>query len=170
MAKYLADVSGVLTEIQPITVSGGAGDASKIIQTDSSGRIDMSFMPAGIAAEVSILPSSENLAAGDFVNIYNASGTATVRKADATTAGKPAQGFTLASVTSPANATIYTISTKNTAKTGLTPGTQYYLATTAGAIQTTAPTAAGSLVQPIGTSESATAIVFSNANFFWVKA
>lgn len=109
MAKYIQDTSGKLIEVQPITTSAGVGDANKIAQTDSTGRWDISLMPVGIGAEVSLLPTSESLVAGNFVNIYNLTGTATARKADATTNAKPAQGFTLASVTSPATATIYMV-------------------------------------------------------------
>lgn len=157
-------------EIQPIIVSAGVGDANKIVQTDSTGRWDISLMPVGIGAEVSILPTSENITAGNFVNIYNASGVATVRKADATTNTKPAQGFSLSSITSPANATVYGISTKNTALTGLTPVADYWLATTAGGVTLTAPSATGNWVQELGTAESATAMVFSNIKFGWTKA
>lgn len=169
MAKYFGDVSGKLVEIQPITVSAGVADASKIVQTDSTGRFDVSLMPAGIGAEVSVLPTSENLIAGNFVNIYNAAGVATARKADATTNAKPAQGFTLAGVTSPASATVYGISTKNTALTALTPGSDYWLATTPGGVTLTAPQATGNFVQELGTSESATAMVLSNVKFGWTK-
>lgn len=169
MAKYFADVSGKLVETQPITTSVGAGDAAKIVQTDASGRLDISVMPAGVGAEVSVLPTSESLVAGNFVNIYNSAGVATARKADATTNAKPAQGFTLAAVTSPSNATVYGISTKNTALTGLTPGNDYWLSTTPGGVAIAAPQAAGNFVQELGTSESASAMVLSNVKFGWTK-
>lgn len=169
MSKYIADVSGKLTEIQPVTTSAGAGDASKIAQLDSAGRFDISLMPVGIGAEVSIVPSFENLTAGNFINLFNNGGTVNSRKADATTNTKNAHGFTLATVTAPASSTIYGISTKNTALTGLTLGVDYWLATTAGGVTTTAPSAAGNYVQELGTSESATAMVFSNVKFGWTK-
>lgn len=161
MAKYFANTAGKLKEVQPITTSAGVGDANKIVQTDSAGRFDISLMPVGIGAEVSIMPSSENLIAGDFVNIYLNAAAANARKADATANTKPASGFVLANVTSPANATVYGISTKNTALSALTIGSEYYLATTAGTITTTAPSATGNVVQFLGKSESATAMVYS---------
>ena len=43
---------------------------------------------------------------------------------------------------------------------GLTLGAVYFLGTTAGAIQTTAPSATGEIVQRLGTAKSATAIRF----------
>lgn len=170
MSKYIQDTAGKLVEVQPITTSAGAGDASKIAQTDSTGRFDVSLMPVGIGAEVSVVPSFENLTAGNFVNLFNNAGAVNSRKADATTNAKNAHGFTLAGVTSPASSTIYGISTKNTALTGLTLGADYWLATTAGTIVTTAPSATGNYVQEVGTSESATALVFSNVKFGWTKA
>jgi hypothetical protein len=169
MAKYMADLLGKLTEVQPITTSAGVGDADKIAQLDSSGRWDVSLMPVGIGAEVTIVPSFENLTAGNFVNLFNNAGTVNSRKADATTNAKNAHGFTLATVTAPASSTIYGISTKNTALTGLTVGTDYWLATTAGGVTTTAPSSSGNYVQELGTSESTTAMVFSNVKFGWTK-
>ena len=169
MAKYFADVSGKMTEVQPVSASAGAGDSGKIAQLDSTGRWDVSMMPAGIGAEVSVVVTSENLTAGNFCNLYNNAGVATARKADATTISKPAHGFTLASITSPASVTMYGISTKNTALTALTVGTDYWLATTAGGVTATSPSASGNYVQELGTSESATAMVFSNVKFGWAK-
>lgn len=169
MAKYFADAGGKMTEVQPITTSVGAGDASKIIQTDSAGRIDASFMPVGIGAEVSAVIASEILTAGNFINIYNNAGAANARRADATTNAKPAQGFVLGGVSALASATVYGISTKNTALTALTPGTDYWLSITPGGVTSTAPQATGNFVQEIGTSESATAMVLSNVKFGWTK-
>ena len=169
MAKYLADSSGKLTEVQPITTSAGVADASKIAQTDSTGRFDISLMPVGIGAEVSVLASFENLTAGNFCNIFSDSGTPKARKADATTNAKPAHGFVLSNVTAPANATVYGISGKNTALSSLTIGADYWLATTAGGVTATAPSSAGNWVQELGTAESATEMVFSNVKHGWTK-
>jgi hypothetical protein len=169
MAKYLADLSGRMVEIQPVNTSAGAGDAGKIAQLDANGRWDVSMMPAGIGAEVTIVNAFENLTAGDFCNLFLDTAVCKSRKADATTNTKPAHGFTLAGVTAPASSTIYGISTKNTGLAGLTIGADYWLATTAGTVTTTAPSAAGNLVQELGTAESATAMVFSNVKTKWTK-
>lgn len=139
------------------TSSAGAGDSAKVVQLDVSGRIDTSMMPVGIGADTAAIASSENLSAGDFVNVHDSSG-AKVRKADATTAGKEAHGFVLAAVTAPANATVYFEGT-NTAVTSATPGV-VYLATTAGGFVSTAPSGSGNAVQRLGVAVSATAINF----------
>lgn len=169
MAKYIADSSGKLTEVQPVNVSTGAPDAGKIAQLDATGRWDISMMPVGVGAEVTIVPSFESFTAGQFVNLFDNAGAVNARKADATTNAKPAHGFVLAIVTAPANATIYGISNKNTALAGLTLGVPYWLSTVAGGVIATAPSAAGNWVQELGTSESLTEMVFSNAVHGWTK-
>jgi hypothetical protein len=148
-----------LTIVNGKTSSAGAGDANKLVALDGSGRIDNTMMPVGIGADTASIQASENLAAGDFVNVWN-SGGARIRKADATTAGKEAHGFVLASVTSGANGTVYFEGT-NTGVTGQTPG-PVFLSTTAGIATATAPSAAGNVVQRIGFAVSATAINFQS--------
>ena len=137
--------------------SAGVGDAAKIVQLDGTGRIDSTMMPVGIGADTATITASENLAAGDFVNIHNSTG-AKVRKADATTAGKEAHGFVLGAVTSGNPATVYFEGT-NTGITGATPGV-VYLHTTAGGYTATAPSSTGNAVQRVGIAVSATAINF----------
>jgi hypothetical protein len=156
--KYIKNNAGTLTEEVAVQSSAGAGDAGKIPALDSSGKLDNSMMPVGIGADTSSIVSSENLAAGDFVNIYDDSGTAKVRKADATTSGKQAHGFVLSAVTSPAEATVYMEGT-NTAVTGATAG-GVFLSTTAGGFTSTAPSSAGNVVQRIGVATSATTVSF----------
>lgn len=157
--KYLALVSGRKQEVASIQSSAGAGDAGKIPALDAAGKIDNSMMPVGIGADTKIVPSSENLAAGDFVNLWDDAGTLKARKADATTSGKEADGFVLAAVTAPANATVYFEGTNNQ-RAGLTPGARQYLNTTAGGVTSTPPSAAGNVVQYLGKAISATEITF----------
>lgn len=154
------NASGVLdsTIVNSKTTSAGAGDSGKVVALDAAGRIDSSMMPVGIGADTSSIVTSENLAAGDLVNIWNDGGTAKARKADATTAGKEAHGFVLSAVTAPAAATVY-FEGADTAVTGLTPGNQF-LATTAGGATATAPSAAGNVVQRVGIATSATSLNF----------
>ena len=156
------NASGVLdsTIVNSTTSSVGAGDSGKLAALDAAGRLDESMMPVGIGADTSSIATSENLAAGDLVNIYNDGGTAKARKADATTAGKEAHGFVLDAVTSPANATVY-FEGPNTSVTGLTPGVQY-LTTTAGTSSTTAPSGSGNIVQRVGFATSATNLNFQS--------
>ena len=156
------DAAGVLASsiVNSTTTSAGAGSSGQVVALDGSGRIDSTMMPVGIGADTATIVASENLAAGDLVNVWNDSGTAKVRKADATTAGKEAHGFVLSAVSSAASATVYFEGT-NTAVTGRTPGKQY-LSVTAGSTSTTAPSGAGNVVQIVGFATSATAINFQS--------
>lgn len=158
--KFIDIVNGAKTQKSPITSSSGASDAAKIIATDAGGKIDSSLMPVGIGSETDTIPASENLAAGDMVNIWTDTGAVKVRKADATTAGKEANGFVLAAVTSGNNATVYRPSQSNNQLTGLTPGTMYYLGTSAGGVVSTPPSSSGNVVQSVGRAVSATALSF----------
>ena len=82
MANYLKiGTSGLLTE-EATVASGGAGNANKVPNLDANGQLAESMMPSGIGADTVVLATSENLSANDLVNIYNASGTMTARKAD----------------------------------------------------------------------------------------
>jgi hypothetical protein len=157
--KYIANVAGALTEKSGLVTSAGAGDAGKIPALDSGGKLDSTLMPAGVGADSLSLTTSEAIASGDFVNIWNSTG-AKVRKADATVAGKEAHGFVLAGVGSGAAATVFFEGT-NTGVTGQTPG-PVFLQTTAGLAGSTAPSGAGNIVQRIGFAVSATAINFQS--------
>lgn len=153
------NASGVLdaTIVNSKTSSAGAGDSGKVVALDGAGRIDSTMMPVGIGADTASITTSEALAAGDLVNIWNSAG-AKARKADATTAGKEAHGFVLAAFGSGVAATVYFEGT-NTAVTGLAPGPQF-LNTTAGGASDTAPSAAGNVVQNVGVATSATSLNF----------
>lgn len=183
--KVITNNAGQLQEVASISTSDGAADAGKIIATNASGQIDGSFLnttvssspnklvmtggdgkidvsvlPTGVGADTAVINASEALAAGDLVNIWDNSGTANVRKADASTAGKEAHGFVLAAVASGQPATVYFDGT-NTQMTGLTPGRQY-LSTTPGKTSATAPTGSGQVVQVVGFAVSATAMSFQS--------
>jgi len=153
------NASGVLAAsiVNSVGTSAGAGDSGKLPSLDGSGRLDNSFMPVGIGADTAAIATSETLAAGDFVNIWDSTG-AKVRKADATTAGKEAHGFVLSAFTHPTTATVYFEGT-NTAVSGKTPGVQF-LQTTAGTSGSTAPSSSGNVVQKLGVATSATTINF----------
>lgn len=156
--KFLRLINGVITEVFGIQTSAGAANAGDVPVLDDTGRLDNSMMPVGIGADTAEIDASEGLAAGDWINIWNDTGTAKVRKADATTAGKEVNGFVLAAVTSGNPATVYFEGT-NTQVTGQTPG-PVYLQTTAGTGGATIPSASGNVVQQIGVAVSATAVNF----------
>jgi hypothetical protein len=151
--RYQTLVSGESKLVEATVTSAGAGDAGEIVALDGSGRLDPSVMPVGIGADVKVLATSENLAAGDYVNIYDDSGTPKARLADQSN-GRPAHGFTKAATTSPANATIY-FEGSNSDLSGLTPGARQYLGTVGSPTET--PQTTG-LHQFLGIAISATEI------------
>lgn len=161
--KYLKiDTNGNQAEEASIQTSAGAGDAGKIPALDATGRLDTTMMPVGIGADTASVATSEDLAAGDIVNIYDNGGTPTARKADASaaSAGKIGVGFVLAATTAPNNATVY-FEGQITGLTGLTPGTVYFLSgATPGALTATPPTTAGYALQKIGMAISTTMLAF----------
>jgi hypothetical protein len=158
--KFVYLGSSGLTEKAATTTSTGVTDAGKIVALGSDGYLDISVMPVGIGADTRVAVASENLNAGDLVNLYNNSGTITARKADATGGiAKQADGFVISAVSSGQNATIYFDGTI-TGLSGLTPGAIYYLSTTAGGITTTIPTTTAYIAQSVGKALSATELTF----------
>lgn len=101
---------------------------------------------------------SEALAAGDFINIWNNSGTPNVQKANAT-GSLAAHGFVNAAYASGAVALIELVGV-NMNQTGLTPGPAY-LSTTAGRAASSLP--GSGLQQQVGIAIAPTAVVFSPA-------
>ena len=97
--RFLAREAGKTKQKKAIQQSTGAADAGKIPALDSSGRFDESLMPLGIGAQVDVLPASEALDAGDYVNIFSDGGVAKARKADNSN-GRPADGFVSEAVAS----------------------------------------------------------------------
>jgi hypothetical protein len=156
--KYIAMIAGLLTEVQALVTSAGAGDAGKLVATDGAGKLDASLMPTGVGADTAAIATSESLAAGDLVNVFNSTG-AKVRKADSSVSGKEAHGFVLAVFTHPTTATVY-FEGSNTQVTGLTPGVQYLDPANPGKATNTAPTTAGQVVQRVGFATAA-----ANLNF-----
>lgn len=160
---YLApnDTNGVPTVTLPVQASAGAGDAGKIPALNAAGNIDATMLPPGIGPGVYNVPTSENLAAGDFVNLYSNAGVLTARKADPTaaSAAKKAWGHVESASVSPAATNVYPLGEDNLALTGLTVGEQWLSVTTPGKTQTTPPVATGQLVQSVGIAKSATELV-----------
>lgn len=160
--KYLALVAGKLKEI----FASVTGTADAIPAGDATGRLDISWMPIGVGAETVVAATSENLVAGDFVNLYLNGGVITLRKADSTTNTKPAHGFVTAGTTSPASATMFILGVSNGNVTGLTIGSRYFLdKTTPGGVTATPPAVAGNIVQEIGIATATTSILtFNNSD------
>jgi len=152
--KYLAvNTNG---ETYEVVASQSGGSAGNIIALNSGGTLDSSYLPPGVELETISVPTSENLTAGNFVNLYSATGTLTGRKADNSNS-RNAHGFVLAGTTSPAAATVY-VKGENNQCTGLTVGTRSFLGI-AGGVVTVVPGAA-TLLQYLGIPDSTTSIYF----------
>jgi hypothetical protein len=159
--KFIGISGGIRILFTAIFSSTGVGDANKIVQTDSSGKLDSTLMPPGIGAATESMIAFEALSAGDFVNIYLNSTVRNARKADASN-GRIAHGYVTSSVTVGNNATVILQGT-NTALTGLTIGNRYYLsATTPGVATTTAPIVSGNIIQFLGVAVTTTSINYEN--------
>ena len=155
--KFLTVSNGQKTLDTGISTSAGVGDANKLVATNSSGKLDTTLMPAGLGVDTVTATASEAISAGDFVNLYNNSGTLTARKADNSNS-RDAKGFTLAAISNAATGTIY-LSGQNTSVTALTPGTNYYLSTSGG-VTATAPSTSGTIIQLLGYTLSSTNLLF----------
>jgi len=157
--KFLKNASGQIAEEAAVESSAGAGDEGKIVALNSSGQIDLTMMPTGIGPDTESMVTSENLAAGNLVNIYDVATVKTARKADASN-GRRAHGFVLAASVSPAAALVY-LGGKITGLSGLTNGAAEYLSdSAAGTTTETAPTTAAHIVQEVGYAVSATELQF----------
>lgn len=156
--KYLKQSSGRVVEQAAIQSSAGAGDAGKIPALDAAGKLDNSMMPTGVGQDTKSVTLTEDVSAGNLINIYASSG-AKARKADATSQGKEATGFVLASGTNTNPIVVY-FEQVITGLSGLTPGATYYLSTTAGGVTSTPPSGSGNVVQEIGVALSSTELIF----------
>jgi len=160
MSKFLEhDGQGGFKEVIPNDSSAGASDAGKMIQLNAGGKLDETMMPPGIGADTADILASEDISAGDIVNVWDNAGTSNIRKANATTNGMVANGFILAAVVSGDTAQVYFGGTNNQLS-GMTPGTRQYLDTTSGLITETPPATPGNVVQVVGKAFSATEMTF----------
>lgn len=157
--KYLDSENGRHTRQSAAQTSAGIADAGKLVALGTDGYLDKSLLPADSQEVKTAVADTGGLAAGDFVNLYNSTGTLKARKADATTSGKEAHGWVNSAVSAGANATVYFSGGLNTTLTGLTLGTTYYLSTTAGGVTATPPTGSGNVQQSIGVATSATELL-----------
>ena len=114
---------------------------------------------ANVVLDTQTVLASEALSAGDLVNIWNNTGTANVRKADASASGKQAHGFVLAAVSSGANAAVH-FEGAVTGLSGMTPGATQFLSATAGGRTETAPTTTDYYLQVVGVARTATIMDF----------
>lgn len=157
--KYLKRGNGTLDEAEGTVVSTGISEAGKIVALNGQGVLDTSVMPTGIGADIAVIPCSENLSAGAFVNIWNDGGTAKVRNADASDPAKKCDGFILdGTSTIGENAMVY-FEGKNDQCSGLTGGVVQYLGAS-GQSTEIPPSTSGHISQILGKAISATTISF----------
>ena len=155
--KYLKiDATTGLTKEQSASdTSSGVGDAGKLVALASDGLISPTMLQS---TETLSLVASENLAAGDFVNFWNDTGTLKMRKAVNTASSTRADAYVKSSVTSGNAGIAYRDSGTLTGLSSLTVGSPYFLGT-GGGITTTPPSASGSIVQLVGTAKSTTELI-----------
>lgn len=154
---YLDIVGGVQTQKRATQTSAGAGDAGKLVALDDTGRLPTTMMPTGVGADTYSGNASGALTAGDAVYVQAAG---TIARATAAAAGVGADGFVLAASASGAPATVY-FEGRNTALSGLTVGSRYYLSdSTPGGVTATPVTGTGKLHQYLGKAISTTSLAW----------
>lgn len=160
--KYLQLGSAGVEEKAATDSSAGVANAGDVVALDSTGKLPLNMLPSGIGPATKSIVASEAITAPALVNIWNDTGTAKIRKADAAT-NKPANGFILASVASAASADVY-FEGEVTGMSGLTAGKVWLSATVPGATQVAIPTTAGHIAQSVGWATSATTIDFESGD------
>jgi len=136
---------------------GGSNDDIAYIDTELWVRGSASDAGIITGPESKDITASENLAAGDLVDIWNDGGTAKARLSD-TSDNHPADGYVVAEVNSGNTATVY-INGINDELSGMTPGAKQFL-TTSGGVTETAPSTSGYAIQEVGIALSATEMKF----------
>ena len=163
MADYIAIESDGKKRVTPfINASRGSQDANKAVETNSAGLIDDSLIDADVV-KVSI-EASEAIASNRLVEIYNDSGTAKVRLADASNS-RQAHGFVKTAAAANAMAEVFR-SGRITGLTGI-PGADMYLGTmgqpTATPIDfTDAAARSGAILQQLGSMISTDTLSFEH--------
>lgn len=155
--KYMQLINGKRSLTKSKDVSTGAADAGEVIALDSEGKIDPTMLRD---IDNKNVPSFEDLASGDYVNLFDDGGTIKARKADNSN-GRPAHGFVKDTVVAPANVTVY-FEGANANLSGLSIGARYYLGTvgapTGTPLDPAAPVDDGKLHQFLGVAISITEI------------
>ena len=112
----------------------------------------------GTTLDTLSVTASEDVAAGDLINIFSASGVFKGRKAKASASGYEAYGWTDSAVLSGSTITVRFLG-KNTHSSGLTPG-PVFLSDTAGLATSTCPSGSGHVAQQVGVADSASEFAF----------
>ena len=140
----------------PAASIGGVGAANEIAQLNSGGTLDPSLMPPGITPAYDNINATENIPAGSAVQVFNNLGVPGVRRADAASA-KVSNGFVLVAGTTGNPVTVY-YQGRITGLSGLLAGPVFL--GSLGAFVNTPPGGVGSIIQPLGEAASATEVNF----------
>jgi hypothetical protein len=151
--KYIELLNGKLANKEATVTSAGASNSGEVVALDSTGRLDVSVLPVGVGPDVKMLEVTEDLLAGQYVNVFDVAGTAKVRLADASN-GRDAHGFVKEAFLTGAIAMVY-FEGANDDLSGLTIGGRVYL-NTAGTV-TQSPRSTG-IHQFVGIAVSATEV------------
>ena len=158
--QFLSDTTpGGVTAIKP---SAGSSFIQQLGEALSATTMEVEIQDVqGAASAKKSIEASEDLTAGDGVNVFDDGGTTKVQKWDATAVGKEADGFVKDAVTAGQNATVFFTGAINDQASGLTGGERLFMDTTAGGVTTTAPPASGNIQQKVGKALSATEYIFA---------
>jgi hypothetical protein len=155
--KYMTLDGGKKALIKSNNTSVGAADSGKIVSLNAAGKIDPSLLTD---QDVSNIEAFENLAAGDYVNLFLDASVIKARLADNSN-DRPAHGYIDDTVTAASNVNVF-FEGSNTNLSGLTVGARQFLGTIGQTIETALdPTNAandGDLHQLLGVAISATEI------------
>lgn len=154
--KYLNLNGGDIQQYESVNSSAGAGDANKVVSLNASGKIDETMLNDTPSA---VMTASEDLAAGDFVNIWNDAGTEKIRKATNTGIGTKAHGYVESAILEDADGVVTLGEGVLAGFTGLTRGATYFLGTSGGKVLAGAlPSSTSNIVQELGVAKSETEI------------
>ncbi|MEG3639279.1 hypothetical protein [Magnetococcus sp. PR-3] len=162
VSKYLKidTTDGKTKEALAVDSTTGVSDAGKVVALDTTGKLSLGMMPTGIGPDLKSITVGVDVAAGDFVNIYDDAGTLKVRPAQANANITQADGFVKEAATVGNDVAVYFEGVSDQLS-GLTPGERMFLsADTAGATTNTPPTGSGHIVQYLGKAVSATELAF----------
>lgn len=159
---FISRVNGTFKRVFALDKSTGSADAGKVVALNVEGKIDKTMLPDAVDT-ADLIPTTENLSAGDFVNIYRTEGgILSVRLADNSNA-RIAHGFVKEAFTTGTTASIYTLGVINAHVTGLAIGERCYLGTTGKVMQTPLDEASnantGYISQYLGIAKSANEIL-----------
>lgn len=165
--KFVIRDSGKFKQADFLVTSTGVGDANRPVSTGTDGKLDPSVMPTGIGAATIAATASETLGAGKLVNLWVNAGVFSARLADNSN-GREANGYVKDAAASAAPATVYPLDSINTAVSGLTIGSRYWLGTAGGVIATpldaTDVANANKVCQYIGIAKSATELITEDSD------